>query len=139
MHEAIERALIPVELRHDQRLAVSHGRHHGREAGARGSGPGFPKVRAGACGQQRNADRSPTARRPFVHWGVARRHRWLSALLRGMAVTSRNSEAVDGRPIGHPGGSAMSFLNQIIDGSLLSSERLMQAREFYAPFKKEAS
>jgi hypothetical protein len=33
----------------------------------------------------------------------------------------------------------MSFFNQITGGSLLSSERLMQAREFYAPFKKETS
>lgn len=33
----------------------------------------------------------------------------------------------------------MSFLQQIIDGSFLSSERLMQAREFYSPFEKNTS
>jgi hypothetical protein len=33
------------ELRHDQRFAVSHVGQHGREAGARCSSPGIPRVR----------------------------------------------------------------------------------------------
>ena len=33
----------------------------------------------------------------------------------------------------------MSFFQQIIDGSLISSERLMRAREFYSPFDKKTS
>jgi hypothetical protein len=33
----------------------------------------------------------------------------------------------------------MSFFSQILEGSLLSNERLMQAREFYAPFRKQTT
>jgi hypothetical protein len=57
----------------------------------------------------------------------------------GVAATAQSGEAVAAAHDAAVGKAAMSFFKQILEGSLLSRERLMEAREFYVPFARESS
>lgn len=64
--------------------------------------------------------------------GLVRQHSFGGWLLRVSATKLRLWPICPGRPKEN----VMPFLNQIIDGSLLSGDRLLRAREFYSPIDK---